>query len=202
MPAQPAWFHRLDEILSAPRSMTSTRLDRLAPSDGGARCGGSGWWRIFPKPSRLGPESCGSYLTGHWTWRGTYPRRAACKALGSAYSTPLTSERAFERSRGASPLGSRTRTFQRSVRSSITATRACGATVAVVFQFGARAACPLSRFFLTEFGMRCRCPVGWSSFSCEPQVGPAHLARSRQGSQLPSSLECHSRPPCALFPID
>ena len=30
MPAQPAWFHRLDEILGALRSMTSTRLDRLA----------------------------------------------------------------------------------------------------------------------------------------------------------------------------
>ena len=30
MPAQPAWFHRLDEILSALRAMTSTRLDRLA----------------------------------------------------------------------------------------------------------------------------------------------------------------------------
>ena len=28
MPAQPAWFHRLDEILSALRSMTSTHLDR------------------------------------------------------------------------------------------------------------------------------------------------------------------------------
>ena len=30
MPAQPAWFHRLEEIFSALRSMTSTRLDRLA----------------------------------------------------------------------------------------------------------------------------------------------------------------------------
>ena len=30
MPAQPAWFHRLDEILSALRSMTSTHLDRAA----------------------------------------------------------------------------------------------------------------------------------------------------------------------------
>ena len=30
MPAQPAWFHRLDEILSALRAMTSTRLDRSA----------------------------------------------------------------------------------------------------------------------------------------------------------------------------
>ena len=40
MPSQPAWFHRLEEILSAPRSMTSTHLDRLAPSDDGARCGG------------------------------------------------------------------------------------------------------------------------------------------------------------------
>ena len=30
MPAQPAWFHRLDEILSALRAMTSTRLDRAA----------------------------------------------------------------------------------------------------------------------------------------------------------------------------
>ena len=30
MPAQPAWFHRLEEILSAPRSMTSTHLDRAA----------------------------------------------------------------------------------------------------------------------------------------------------------------------------
>ena len=30
MPSQPAWFHRLDEILSAPRSMTSTHLDRRA----------------------------------------------------------------------------------------------------------------------------------------------------------------------------
>ena len=31
-PAQPACFHRLDEILSALRSMTSTRLDRAVPS--------------------------------------------------------------------------------------------------------------------------------------------------------------------------
>ena len=30
IPAQPAWFHRLDEILSALRSMTSTHLDRAA----------------------------------------------------------------------------------------------------------------------------------------------------------------------------
>ena len=30
VPAQPAWFHRLDEILSALRSMTSTHLDRAA----------------------------------------------------------------------------------------------------------------------------------------------------------------------------
>ena len=30
MSAQPAWFQRLEEILSALRSMTSTHLDRLA----------------------------------------------------------------------------------------------------------------------------------------------------------------------------
>ena len=30
MPAQPAWFHRLDEILGALRSMTSAHLDRVA----------------------------------------------------------------------------------------------------------------------------------------------------------------------------
>ena len=30
MPAQPAWFHRLDEILADLRSMTSTHLDRAA----------------------------------------------------------------------------------------------------------------------------------------------------------------------------
>ena len=30
MPSQPAWFHRLDEILSGLRPMTSTHLDRLA----------------------------------------------------------------------------------------------------------------------------------------------------------------------------
>ena len=30
VPSQPAWFHRLDEILTAPRSIESTRLDRLA----------------------------------------------------------------------------------------------------------------------------------------------------------------------------
>ena len=30
MPSQPAWFHRLDEILSALRSMTFTQLDRQA----------------------------------------------------------------------------------------------------------------------------------------------------------------------------
>ena len=29
-PPKPAWFHRLDEILSALRSMTSTHLDRAA----------------------------------------------------------------------------------------------------------------------------------------------------------------------------
>ena len=32
MPSQPAWFHRLDEILSALRAMTSTHLDRVAVS--------------------------------------------------------------------------------------------------------------------------------------------------------------------------
>ena len=32
MSAQPAWFHRLDEILGALRSMTSTHLDRAVPS--------------------------------------------------------------------------------------------------------------------------------------------------------------------------
>ena len=30
MPAQPAWFHRLDEILGTLRSMTSAHLDRAA----------------------------------------------------------------------------------------------------------------------------------------------------------------------------
>ena len=30
VPAQPAWFHRLDEILADLRSMTSTHLDRAA----------------------------------------------------------------------------------------------------------------------------------------------------------------------------
>ena len=30
MPAQPPCFHRLEEILTAPRAMTSTRLDRAA----------------------------------------------------------------------------------------------------------------------------------------------------------------------------
>ena len=30
MPAQPAWFQRLDEILADLRSIESTRLDRLA----------------------------------------------------------------------------------------------------------------------------------------------------------------------------
>ena len=30
MPSQPAWFHRLDEILADLRSMTSTHLDRAA----------------------------------------------------------------------------------------------------------------------------------------------------------------------------
>ena len=30
MPAQPAYFHRLDEIFTALRAMTSTHLDRLA----------------------------------------------------------------------------------------------------------------------------------------------------------------------------
>ena len=30
MPAQPAWFQRLEEILSDLRSMTSTHLDRAA----------------------------------------------------------------------------------------------------------------------------------------------------------------------------
>ena len=30
MPAQPAWFHRLEEILTTLRSMTSTQLDRAA----------------------------------------------------------------------------------------------------------------------------------------------------------------------------
>ena len=32
MPAQPAWFHRLDEIFTALRAMTSTHLDRVAVS--------------------------------------------------------------------------------------------------------------------------------------------------------------------------
>ena len=30
MPSQPAWFHRLDEIFTALRAMTSAHLDRLA----------------------------------------------------------------------------------------------------------------------------------------------------------------------------
>ena len=30
MPAQPAWFHRLDEIITALRFIESTRLDRAA----------------------------------------------------------------------------------------------------------------------------------------------------------------------------
>ena len=30
MPSQPAWFHRLDEILTSLRAMKSTRLDRQA----------------------------------------------------------------------------------------------------------------------------------------------------------------------------
>ena len=30
MPSQPAWFHRLEEILTTPRSIESTLLDRLA----------------------------------------------------------------------------------------------------------------------------------------------------------------------------
>ena len=30
MPSQPAWFHRLDEIIGALRSMTSTHLDGAA----------------------------------------------------------------------------------------------------------------------------------------------------------------------------
>ena len=30
MPSQPSWFHRLEEILGALRSVTSTRLDRAA----------------------------------------------------------------------------------------------------------------------------------------------------------------------------
>ena len=30
MPSQPAWFHRLDEILADLRSMTSPHLDRAA----------------------------------------------------------------------------------------------------------------------------------------------------------------------------
>ena len=30
MPSQPACFHRLEEIISTPRTMTSTHLDRLA----------------------------------------------------------------------------------------------------------------------------------------------------------------------------
>ena len=29
MPSQPAWFHRLDEIFTALRAMTSTHLARL-----------------------------------------------------------------------------------------------------------------------------------------------------------------------------
>ena len=32
MPSQPAWFHRLDEIFTALRAMTSTHLDRAAVS--------------------------------------------------------------------------------------------------------------------------------------------------------------------------
>ena len=32
MPSQPACFHRLGEIFTAPRAMTSTRLDRAVPS--------------------------------------------------------------------------------------------------------------------------------------------------------------------------
>ena len=33
MPAQPAWFHRLDEIFTALRAMTSAHLDAVAAID-------------------------------------------------------------------------------------------------------------------------------------------------------------------------
>ena len=54
MPAQPAWFHRLDEILSALRSMTSTHLDRAAHDTALPATMGRG----FRRPGRCSVEKC------------------------------------------------------------------------------------------------------------------------------------------------
>ena len=72
MPAQPAWFHRLDEIFTLLQGIEATVTSTARAIRWRRTMWGSGRWRIFPKPSRLGRDSCGSYLTGHWTWRPGY----------------------------------------------------------------------------------------------------------------------------------
>ena len=68
MPSQPVWFHRLDEIFTLLQGIEATHLDRTRRQ---MTAHDVGEWPVedLPKPSRLGPDSCGSYLTGHWTWR-------------------------------------------------------------------------------------------------------------------------------------
>ena len=75
-PAQPAWFHRLDEILGALRSMTSPHLDRAAVEK---------LFRVRQRTAQAGARACGDPPT--W-WRealsdrhGRGPRQRVAGAL-------------------------------------------------------------------------------------------------------------------------
>ena len=55
MPSQPAWFHRLDEILSALCSMTSTRPSSMSTGISGQPIE-SPWPVVPPAPRPLRPS--------------------------------------------------------------------------------------------------------------------------------------------------
>ena len=75
MPAQPACFHRLDEILALLWGFDTGYLDRQVPSDGDTRCGEVAGGR-FPETITLGPEELRIVFDGgYWTWR---PRCWSC----------------------------------------------------------------------------------------------------------------------------
>ena len=65
MPSQPAWFHRLEEILGALRSMTSTHLDRAGGRETLPVCASAAHgrsWRIS-RDLRAG-KRCGGVAGG------------------------------------------------------------------------------------------------------------------------------------------
>ena len=57
MPSQPAWFHRLEEILGALRAMTFTHLDRAAPVPASPPPTSGAWPSDVREHSRLNRSS-------------------------------------------------------------------------------------------------------------------------------------------------